>query len=133
MRFLLTAAVLLALAFPVAAQVDQWNCADPQFQQEMNYCAALDFEAADRALNVAWKHVKSEIDARDAEMSENMRSWGEALLEAQRAWIAYRDAHCTSEGFQFRGGSMEPLIVATCKTHETQSRTQELLLLIETY
>lgn len=123
----------LALALPAGAQEDQYDCANPQFQQEMNYCAWQDFEAADRALNVAWGLVKAEIAARDADMPTDMQGWPEALLEAQRAWISYRDAHCASEGFQFRGGTMEPLIVATCRTRATQLRTQELLLLIETY
>lgn len=133
MRVLLVTVFMVALAFPAWAQEDQFDCANPQFQQEMNYCAALEFEATDRALNVAWGVVKAEIEQREADLPEDMQGWTKALLEAQRAWITYRDAHCRSEGFQFHGGSMEPLIVATCKTHETQQRTQELLLLIETY
>lgn len=123
----------VALAFPAVGQEDQYDCANPQFQQEMNYCAAIDFEEADQALNVAWKQVKAEIDRRDADLPARMQGWGEALLEAQRAWIAYRDAHCKSEGFQFRGGTMEPLIVSSCKAHQTRMRTQDLLLLIAEY
>ncbi len=133
MRVLLAAALVLALAFPASAQ--EWDCTDASNlpQQGLNHCAWIDFEEADRALNVAWELVKEEIDARDADMPEQWKGWGKALLDAQRAWITYRDAHCEAEGFQVRGGSMEPLIVATCKTHETRERIQDLLLLIETY
>lgn len=133
MRLLILLAVLL-MAVP-AASAQNWDCADSGNlpQQGMNYCAGVDFEEADRAMNVAWKHVKTEIDTRDADMPEQWQGWGAVLLKAQRAWLEYRDAHCESEGFQFRGGTMEPLIVASCKAHETRMRTQELLLLIAEY
>ena len=32
------------------------------------------------------------------------------LREAQRAWVAFRDAHCRLEGYEARGGTMEPLV-----------------------
>lgn len=53
----------------------------------------------------------------------------ETLLEGQRAWLKYRDAHCTTEGYWARGGSLEPLLVSTCKTKLTQDRIQQLLFL----
>lgn len=115
------------------AQDPEWNCANPQAQQEMNYCAALDFEEADRALNVAWGIVYAEIKERDQNNPPEYQGWGDALLSAQRAWLGYRDGQCEAEGFQARGGTLEPLLVSTCKTHMTKERTQELLLLIETY
>lgn len=133
MRALLAAAALLAAT--AAAQPQDWNCDDPGNlpQQGMNFCAARDFERADRALNVAWSKVREAVAARDADLPETLRGWPEALLAAQRAWIGYRDGHCTAEGFQFRGGTMEPLIVATCKARLTRQRTEELLLLVEAY
>jgi uncharacterized protein YecT (DUF1311 family) len=52
------------------------------------------------------------------------------LLAAQRAWIAFRDAHCASEGYEFRGGSMEPFMIGTCMTKLTEERTAQLKDLI---
>jgi uncharacterized protein YecT (DUF1311 family) len=109
-------------------------CADPQDQQTMNHCAYQDFLAADKALNAQWKLTSDEMKARDRDLD---RTWDKApghmatLLTAQRAWLKYRDAHCASEGNQFRGGSMEPLIVATCRTSLTEARTKQLKDLIE--
>ncbi|MEM9310349.1 MAG: lysozyme inhibitor LprI family protein, partial [Pseudomonadota bacterium] len=52
--------------------------------------------------------------------------WFASLLEAQRAWITYRDAHCRVDGYTARGGSLEPLLVSTCKTALTKARTNQL-------
>ncbi|MEZ5737912.1 MAG: lysozyme inhibitor LprI family protein [Novosphingobium sp.] len=125
-------AVLLATA--ASADEPQWNCDEPVAQQEMNWCAARDYEKANAELNVQWKKTATEMKRRDAEWDSSFDKrpgYFAALLEAQRAWIKYRDAHCTSEGYLFRGGSMEPLIVSTCKTKLTEDRTQQLQFLIE--
>ncbi len=118
--------------YAVSANAQDYNCknAEELPQQGMNFCAFKDFEAADAELNLVWKEVYPEIKKRDAELSEDQRGWGKALLEAQRAWIKYRDAHCTSEGFQVRGGSLEPLFYHTCRTAITRNRIKELKSLL---
>lgn len=121
-------AILLAAAQP------QWNCDDPQVQQEMNWCAAKSYEAADAALNRQWPRTVAAMKERDARLDrayDDRPGYFETLLEAQRAWLKYRDAHCASEGFWARGGSLEPLLVATCKRKLTEERTQQLQYLVE--
>jgi uncharacterized protein YecT (DUF1311 family) len=39
---------------------------------------------------------------------------------------AYRDAQCEAAGFQARGGTMEPMLVAGCIADITEVRTKEL-------
>jgi uncharacterized protein YecT (DUF1311 family) len=39
----------------LSAQNPQWNCEDPQAQQEMNFCAAQDYRRADAELNTAYR------------------------------------------------------------------------------
>jgi uncharacterized protein YecT (DUF1311 family) len=51
----------------------------------------------------------------------------ETLKKAQRAWIAYRDAVCEYEGYEARGGTMEPMLVNGCLARLTRTRTKELL------
>ena len=58
--------------------------------------------------------------------SDTRPGWFASLLEAQRAWIAFRDAHCRVDGYMARGGSLEPLLVSTCKTALTKARTAQL-------
>jgi uncharacterized protein YecT (DUF1311 family) len=113
----------------------QWNCDNPQVQQEMNYCAAKEFHAADEALNAQWEITSAEMKACDARWTgpeDGRPGYFASLLEAQRAWIAFRDAHCRSEAYAFRGGSMEPLINATCRTALTELRIEQLRELVDT-
>ncbi|MCB2088927.1 MAG: DUF1311 domain-containing protein [Sphingomonadaceae bacterium] len=104
-------------------------------QQEMNWCAHQDYLAADKELNAQWSVTAAEMKRRDADSGEFMGDRKpehfQTLLAAQRAWITYRDAHCASEGNAFFGGSMQPLIVSTCKTQLTKQRTGELRDLVE--
>jgi uncharacterized protein YecT (DUF1311 family) len=49
-----------------------------------------------------------------------------SLREAQRAWVAFRDAHCRLESYEARGGSMQPMLDAGCRATLTRARTAEL-------
>lgn len=124
----------MILTLLLAASEPGWNCADPQAQQEMNWCAAEDFRRADAAMNAQWKptsHEMKQRDARDGKPTDNRPGHFATLLAGQRAWLKFRDAHCDLEGYLFRGGSMEPLLVATCRTELTEARTKQLKDLIE--
>lgn len=113
------------------------QAAERGVQQEMNICAHRDYLIADAALNVQWRLTRQAMQERDSEADkpdwDERPGYFDTLLEAQRAWIAYRDAHCRSEGYSARGGSLEPLLVSTCKTHLTKLRTTQLRELAETY
>ncbi|NCP13911.1 MAG: DUF1311 domain-containing protein [Sphingomonadales bacterium] len=115
-----------------------WNCDDPQFQQEMNWCAGQDYAAADAELNAQWTVTATTMKARDADFAERgdgafdvREGYFESLLEAQRGWLRYRDAHCRVDGYTARGGSMEPLLALSCKARLTRLRVAELKDLAE--
>lgn len=113
------------------------QAAEMGVQQDMNICAHRDYLIADAALNAQWRLTRQAMQERDGEADkpdwDDRPGYFDTLLEAQRAWIAYRDAHCRSEGYAARGGSLEPLLVSTCKTHLTKLRTAQLRELAETY
>jgi len=121
---------LLALA---AAQPSEPNCAAPetQSQLEMNMCARLDFEAADRELNRVYREAIAAAQQADRELDRqyDQRPGYEAVLrEAQRAWVAFREAHCRYEGYEeARGGSMEPMIYSGCSARLTRARIAQLV------
>jgi len=132
MRLLLAA---LLTAVPVTVLAQDWDCSDADNlpQQGMNYCAYEDWQQADGQLNALWPQVKQWAKMTD----ENTREWQpqyaiaeESLLKAQRAWIDYRDGHCESEGMKYAGGSIQPLIVNSCKADLTRKRNEELLDLL---
>ncbi len=126
-------ALLMLLQADYVPACDQEK-ADQGIQQEMNICALNDFLAAEKQLNEQWAITSAVMKSRD----ESWKSeWDErpgyfnSLLASQRAWLKYRDAHCRVEGYAARGGSLEPLLVSTCKTSLTEARTQELRSLVE--
>ena len=112
------------------------EAAERGVQQEMNICAHREFLIADAAMNEQWRLTRAHMQERDEEWTseyDERPGYFETLLAAQRAWLTYRDAHCQSEGYEARGGSLEPLLVSTCKRHLTEKRTEELRSLAETY
>lgn len=130
----LTALLLGLLPFvsnPVALAQNA-NCNAPETQLEMNICAQQDFETADGLLNTEYAKARTYMKSIDADLQEQNRGAARALLEAQRAWIVFRDLACKAEGFLVKGGSMEPLFISTCKTTLTQQRTEALRQLVET-
>jgi uncharacterized protein YecT (DUF1311 family) len=94
-----------------------------QSQQGMNRCAAEAYERADKALNAQWAKVMAAYkDEKDAE---------KLLLDAQRAWLKYRDAHCQADAYENLGGSIWPMINSGCMADLTRQRTQELREMLE--
>ena len=116
---------LLLIAGPLPAQPAS-DCGNAITQLDLNQCAAADYEAADRDLNRVWKQARARAQELDAELEGRLKGAEEALLAAQRGWIAYRDGHCKLAGFDARGGSMEPMLVSGCLAGTTRSRTREL-------
>ena len=50
----------------------------------------------------------------------------DALRDAQRAWIPYRDKACAAYGYLARGGTLEPQLIYSCRADLTRSRVSEL-------
>nr|WP_073014893.1 lysozyme inhibitor LprI family protein [Roseibium suaedae] len=118
------------LSAPSLAQdLPNVNCKDPQTQMEFTYCAEQDWQAADAELNKAYKAAMAQMKSYDeglAEYAKELVGAANALKEAQRAWIPYRDKACEAFGFQARGGSMEPQLIYDCNARMTRIRTDEL-------
>jgi uncharacterized protein YecT (DUF1311 family) len=128
-------AFLLASSATAFAQEDPpIDCANAQTQHDMNQCAYMDFEKADKELNAVYKNAlksQAEVDKQAAEMSPEYVGAVKALKKAQRAWIDYRDGHCDGIGYQAVGGSMQPMLIEGCRAGLTTNRTKELRELIE--
>ncbi|KAA1182914.1 DUF1311 domain-containing protein [Rhizobium tropici] len=130
---LLVSAAALATALvcgPAFAQTNadepKVDCAKAETQLDLNTCSALDFDKADKALNAQYRKTRAAMVAIDSDLDNNMKGAEKALIKAQRAWVDYRDGECEAQGFQARGGSMEPMLVSGCKADLTKKRTKEL-------
>ena len=125
-----TLLLALALQGSLDARTREYNCRDPQTQLEMNMCAEVDFERADLELNAAWRDAISaaRVSDREIDRQSDQRPTEEAeMREAQRAWLVFRDAQCTVEGYEeSRGGTMEPMVYSGCRARLTRERTAQL-------
>lgn len=119
-RYGLIAAALVAAglvaATPAIAQTSK-DCSNAGAQIDMNFCARAGWDISDAELNRLWREVKPAADARGR---------GQALLDAQRAWLRYRDATCEAERDQYAGGSIAPLVYWQCMDRLTIRRNAEL-------
>lgn len=98
-------------------------------RDQMMDCAVERHDQADKALNAAYSAVMTALREREAKgySGEDWRGSAEALREAQRAWIKYRDANCDWVGSFFGEASLDgPRVVLGCKTELTSARTKEI-------
>jgi uncharacterized protein YecT (DUF1311 family) len=124
MRVFICLGLLLA-AFDVSAI----ECKSEGNQLELNQCALDDFEKADRALNETYQTLIKQM--------QDDKTYIDALREAQRAWIRFRDAElkamfsCDEEDVRVCWGSMYNLLYLNAKTELTQARAKRLQRFIE--
>jgi uncharacterized protein YecT (DUF1311 family) len=117
----LVPAVLLAL--PVLHQSAAAQARAPALdygngpQTALNECAAADFRAADARLNAAYRAITRRLTDDPARRS---------LVEAQRAWIRFRDAECEFDTKGYEGGSIRPMLFSECQERVTEQRTADL-------
>lgn len=118
----------LLLAAPVAAQADEAlkyspaydRClAEPSGQSTygMLQCGDAEIAVQDARLNKAYK-------ADMADMADGSPGKA-ALLKAQRAWIAFRDADCASVR-EVRGGTIAAIFMQNCYLEHTARRANAL-------
>lgn len=113
MRALLFSAVLLACAQPAAVLASD-ACDDPQDQITLNECANEAFTAADARLNADYREIRARLG--DDPDGRNL------FTDAQRAWIAFRDAECSFRASGVEGGSIYPMIYSDCVAALTTAR-----------
>lgn len=103
-------------------------------QQHMNLCWAAQAARADVELNLTYGILRDrmrQLDIAYSDMralSEPDKTYEHALRDAQRAWIAFRDAECNLRKLEVRGGSWVPTVYSVCLQRMTLERTQELRL-----
>jgi len=97
------------------------NCNNPQTQSEMNICASIAYQNADRKLNQVYRQLLPKLSA----------SRKQKLISAQQAWIKFRDSSCEFERSAYEGGSIAPMIYGFCLADVTEQRTKDLQRYLE--
>lgn len=94
---------------------------------EIALCADRDYQTADRRLNLAYRAVAASIEKTDVPPEARVE-WHKALVDAQRRWVAFRDAECDLTGYEWYGGTGRQAAMTTCMTALTDERTKALRL-----
>ncbi|PDT84617.1 lysozyme inhibitor LprI family protein [Sinorhizobium sp. BJ1] len=126
--------LLIVATSAFAQEQPEVDCQKAVTQMDLNICAGQEYGAADAELNKTYREAIAVMQETDRELGDIDAAYVgavEALKEAQRAWIGYRDGQCELAGFEARGGSMEPMLVSGCLAELTRKRTAELKELLE--
>ncbi|MGB3408449.1 MAG: lysozyme inhibitor LprI family protein [Jannaschia sp.] len=86
-------------------------------------CSARETREWDRLLNVEYQALRTRLEAEDD--GEGIDR-SDALRDAQRAWIAYRDTECTLQYALYQEGTIRSIVGAGCVLGFTATRTLEL-------
>jgi uncharacterized protein YecT (DUF1311 family) len=105
---------LLFLALPTFLRA---QCEKKETTVDLVDCWNAELKKADTELNRVYQAALKKQQPPDAVK----------LRQAQRTWIGYRDAHCDAVSSLYKGGTIEPMILAHCKFTLTQQRTKEIL------
>ncbi|GAB4297769.1 MAG: hypothetical protein Fur0025_35920 [Oscillatoriaceae cyanobacterium] len=96
-----------------AATAQQPNCNNMANlnQAQMNQCAAIFYQDADKKLNQVYQQLPA--------------ATRQQLTNTQLAWIKFRDGNCELARSAFEGGSIAPTILYGCMKYITEKRTAD--------
>nr|WP_281495963.1 lysozyme inhibitor LprI family protein [Marivita sp. S6314] len=89
-------------------------------------CIAAETAEWDAILNEEYKATQAMNAAQDAEGRSSILDRTEALRDAQRAWIAFRDADCAARYAIWQDGTIRTIVGANCHLTMTASRAVQL-------
>lgn len=115
--------LLSFLAMCAFAGYAQPVSSDAQIERD----ARIAMEQSDKALNAAWKAATKRIQAIEREPGRDRRAASalDRMKDAQRKWLAFRDAECGIHG-ALTGGSVDRIDYLGCLDTLTRSRAKEL-------
>ncbi len=87
-------------------------------------CTYAETAEWDRLLNAEYAALRATMEEGDIAYPDSV-DLSDALRDAQRAWIAYRDAECSLQQFLSRGGTIGILSGGSCRLSFTARRTIE--------
>lgn len=98
-----------------------YDACDSGVTSSMRLCASYRWTEQDVRLDAVYRRLLAQVGKDDLP----------ALVHAQRAWLAYRDAQCAIEGkVGAGGGSAESLYVLSCMEDLTRQQADQLGALV---
>jgi len=126
----MTPRALLFVTLLLAIRVNAQEATDPACDKavttrDMEQCLTIESDKAEAALNQTYQRLVKRLTQPDTE-HENYSEYRKKLLDAQRAWIKFRDADCDALYALNSAGSMRNIIYLSCKQQRAEQRTKEL-------
>ncbi|HYP52270.1 MAG TPA: lysozyme inhibitor LprI family protein [Pyrinomonadaceae bacterium] len=131
--FAMSAALVLCASLvmlaPAQRRRPRRDCYDTaQTQAAMNQCAAKELEQADAELNRVYRQL--------LEANKEDRLFVEKMTQAERAWVAFRDAQMDAlyppvDNPPASYGSVFPMCYGRAKAKLTRERTQQLKAMLD--
>ncbi|MCB4769223.1 lysozyme inhibitor LprI family protein [Ancylobacter sp. Lp-2] len=107
-----------AFASSPAAHADQACYDRAQSQAALTACSVDDLKLVDDQLNKRYKDMQARLKGDDTTRK--------LLVDAQKKWVAFRDAECALSTVRTAGGSINPMNFNICATDLTQKRVTDL-------
>ncbi|MDO1451774.1 lysozyme inhibitor LprI family protein [Rhodocytophaga aerolata] len=107
---------ILSLVLSLLGLASIFHDLSAQTQLEMNEEAYNNYKKADKELNLVYKKLLGSLNPKEKSL----------LIQAQRSWIKFRDSHCDFAAEEFDGGSIQPMVWATCLEEKTKARIEDL-------
>jgi uncharacterized protein YecT (DUF1311 family) len=118
--------ILVLLGFLLAtSEAFAIDCDHAVTTLDINECAWGEQKKVETKLNQVYQRVLKGLDQPDTEM-EHFSHMKESLLQAQRAWITFREANCRAAYDRNASGTMRTVIYIGCMQTHAEQRIKEL-------
>jgi len=117
--------IVLLTAIPVFCVYGAEVCRESSGEMPSLECAQIDLVRNDAQLNQYYKKLISALETEPGRK--------DLLRQSQRAWIAFRDAHCEYDASAFSGGKMESLVDVICRNSMTTTRNKQFKFMLKAF
>jgi len=119
--------IIILVAQPVFASDYTWSTSCDKSQSTMSNCSKEMLDHYDKKLNILYKEQMKHLNGPYSE-----GKFKDYLLQAQRAWVEFRDKDCTYyAGTREDSGSIWPMKHNICLANRTKTRVEELKQYVE--
>jgi uncharacterized protein YecT (DUF1311 family) len=118
--------VYALLAFALSSSHAQTvNCKAAVTTPDINHCAKQELNIVEAKLNKVYRKFVKELSEPDTEF-EKFSEMKSKLIEAQRAWVKFRELDCDAVYTYHIGGSIRDLMYLGCMNQHAEQRIKEL-------
>jgi len=107
------------------------DCSKAFTTPDMNECARIEQEKVEAELNATYKRALAFLDGRDPPIKEDAARAKAKLIEAQRAWITFRESDCEAVYSLNSSGTIRTLMWIGCMRSRAEQRIKELNRLMD--